>query len=122
MLRSLLEGMALESLDVVSPEIFEEMVREKTIEDWDVVILADPDLELDALPPGRYLSFGSAPPVSALDPFGEPATGILVRRSRDAHPVMRMVNLDDLYVGSLEKLVLGRGRVSRAIPRRGRRG
>ena len=108
-LRSLLQGMALESLDVISPVIFEEMARENSVEDWDVVVLADPDLDLEALPPGRYLSFGSAPPVSAMDPFGEPATGVLVRRSRDAHPVMRLVNLDDLYVGSLEKLVLGPG-------------
>ena len=108
-LRWLLDGMALESLDVVSPSTFQQMALEQSIEDWDVVILADPDLDLESLPAGRYLSFGPAPPLDSLDPFGEPAKGVLVRRTRDGHPVMRMVNLDDVYVGSMEKLVLGPG-------------
>ena len=108
-LRSLLEGMPLESLQIFTPSMFQQMVQDRELEDWDVVILADADLDVDTLPPGRYLSFGSAPPMESLDPFGEPATGVLVRRTRDGHPVMRMVNLDDLYVGSLEKLVLGTG-------------
>lgn len=108
-IRSLLEGMPLESLEIVPPPVFARMAGEQAMEDWDVVILADPDLEMDSLPPGRYLSFGSAPPVDSLDPYGDPASGVVVRRARDSHPVMRMVNLDDLFVGALEKMVLGPG-------------
>ena len=99
--------MPLESLDILTPATFEQRVTEQGNEEWDVVILADANL--DSLPPGRYLSFGQAPPLDSLDPFGDPAKGVMVRRTRDGHPVMRMVNLDDVYVGSMEKLALGPG-------------
>lgn len=108
-LRSLLEGMPLESLQVVSPSTFAAMASAGETERWDVVILTDPMPVIEELPPGRYLSFGPPPPIDGLEPFGEPERGALVRRTRDAHPVLRMVNLDDLFVGALEKIVLGAG-------------
>lgn len=108
-LRSLLEGMPLESLDVISASRFAAISEEQAEEQWDLVILADPALQMESLPPGRYLSFGTAPPIDGLRNFGEPASGVIVRRTRDTHPVFRMVNLDDLFIGRLAKVIPGSG-------------
>ena len=106
-LRSLLEGMALEELDVISAEDFRAGVEEGSLPEYDVVVLEDGDV--GALPPGRYLSFGGTPDVDGLTEFGESARGVLVRRTRDEHPVLRFVNLEDLFVGDMRKLAVGAG-------------
>lgn len=108
-LRSLLEGMPLESLEVLSGSRFAAVSEDEADDRWDLVILADPDLQLDPLPPGRYLSFGKAPSIEGLQNFGDPETGVIVRRTRDTHPILRMVNLDDLFVGRLAKVIPGTG-------------
>ena len=105
-LRSLLEGMSLETLDVVSPDLFRRGIEDGTLPAYDVVVLEDG--AVGPLPPGRYLSFAGTPEVEGLVEFGESARGGLVRRTRDEHPVLRFVNLEDLYVGEMRKLVAGR--------------
>lgn len=104
-LRSLLEGMPLERLDLLDESAFAEVAAEGGVADYDVVILHDAPIE--DLPPGRYLSFGRAPGVDGLRAFGDPAEGTLVRRTRDDHPLLRFVNLDQLYVANLHKVTVG---------------
>ncbi len=104
-LRSLLEGMPLDALDLYDEDGFRTLAAAGGVADYDVVVLHD--VEIDDLPPGRYLSFGTAPGVQGIRSFGEPAEGALVRRTRDDHPVLRFVNLDQLYVASLRKVSTG---------------
>ncbi len=106
-LRSLLEGMPLDALDLFDEQGFRELAAAGGVADYDVVVLHD--VTLEGLPPGRYLSFGSPPGVEGLRGFGDPVEGALVRRSRDDHPVLRFVNLDQLYVASLRKVTTGPG-------------
>lgn len=106
-LRSLLEGMSLEGLDVLSSEAFRAAIDDGTLPDYDVVVLEGGSV--GPLPPGRYLSFGETPEVEGLTEFGESERGVLVRRSRDEHPVLRFVNLDELFVGRMSKLTTAPG-------------
>ncbi len=106
-LRSLLEGMPLDELDLLTAEDFRTLAASGAAADYDVIVLHD--VEVDDLPPGRYLSFGTVPTVEGLRSFGEPAEGSLVRRTRDDHPVLRFVNLDQLYVARLRKITTGAG-------------
>jgi len=106
-LRSLLEGMPLDGLDLFDAAGFRELAAAGGVADYDVVVLHD--VEVEDLPPGRYLSFGTAPSIEGLRMFGEPVDGALVRRSRDDHPLLRFVNLDQLYVSRLRKVIAGAG-------------
>lgn len=106
-LRSILEGMALESLDLLTLDAYETLAASGGLDDYDVVVLDDAAVE--TLPPGRYLSFGRTPPIEGLTEFGDPAEGIVVRRSAEDHPVLRYVNLDELFVSSMRKLTTGTG-------------
>ncbi len=106
-LRSLLEGMPLDELDLYDVIGLQELAASGGVADYDVVVLHD--VQIDDLPPGRYLSFGMAPGIQGITTFGEPVDGALVRRTRDDHPLLRFVNLDQLYVASLNKVTAGVG-------------
>ena len=101
----MLRSLPLESLDLFTVEEFDRRAAETGMEGFDVVVLVDAAVE--SLPPGRYLSFGPTPPVEDLSAFGSPAKGVIVSRTMDDHPVLRYVNLDTLFVHSLQKLVAG---------------
>ena len=100
----LLKSLSLSSLDVLSPDDFMSMANTDSYDRYDLFVLVD--AALDNLPPGRYLSFGKTPPVDDLSEFGDPVEGAIVIRSKDEHPVLRYVNLDGLFVNSLNKVVL----------------
>jgi Ca-activated chloride channel family protein len=106
-LRSLLEGMPLDRLDLFDAQGFRELAAAGGVADYDVVVLHG--VAIEDPPPGRYLSFGAPPGVEGLRSFGDPVEGALVRRSRDDHPVLRFVNLDQLYVSRLKKVTTGSG-------------
>ena len=106
-LRSLLEGMSLQDFDVISAEDYRSGIADGTLPEYDVVVLENEDV--GPLPPGRYLSFGRTPEVDGLTEFGQSERGVLVRRTRDEHPVLRFVNLDELFVGEMRKFVPGPG-------------
>ncbi|MHC4794826.1 MAG: hypothetical protein ACYTDE_11070, partial [Planctomycetota bacterium] len=106
-LRSILEGMALESLDLLTLDTYDRLAESGGLDLYDVVVLDDAAGE--TLPPGRYLSFGRTPPIAGLTEFGDPAKGVVVRRSAEDHPVLRYVNLDELFVSSMRKLTTGAG-------------
>ncbi len=106
-LRSLLEGMPLDGLDLFDAAGFRELASAGGVADYDVVVLHD--VALENPPPGRYLSFGTPPDIEGVRTFGEPVDGALVRRTRDDHPLLRFVNLDQLYVSRLRKVAAGGG-------------
>lgn len=106
-LRSILEGMSLKSLDLLDLAEYERLAESGGLDDYDVVVLDDAAVK--TMPPGRYLSFGRTPPVEGLTEFGTPANGVIVRRSSEDHPILRYVNLDELYVSSMHKVTTGPG-------------
>lgn len=90
-----LEGMPLESLVVLSADRFAAIATEGGLDAYDVVVLDDHRPE--SLPPARYLSFGSTPPLPGLNDYGETDAQVVLS-IRDDHPVLRFVNLDQLFV------------------------
>ena len=101
----LLKSMPLESLELLDKASFEALAEVDGTDKFDVIVLSN--VELDSLPPGRYLSFGPTPPIEGLEEFGEPGKGGVVSRSKDDHPVLRYVNLDGLYVFNYRKISPG---------------
>ncbi len=101
--RSILEGVALQSLRQVSPDEFDALAAEPGgIDGYDVVILEN--VAPKSLPPGRYLTLGPTPPIEDLVEYGEPERSLILS-TRDDHPVMRFVNLEgQIIIGSLHKL------------------
>ncbi|MCH2161054.1 MAG: BatA and WFA domain-containing protein, partial [Phycisphaerales bacterium] len=101
----LLKSMSLEQLELIDVDTFRTMDAEGTTDQFDVVVLSN--VELESLPPGRYLSFGPTPPVDGLEEFGSMGRSGVVSRSMDEHPVLRYVNLDGLYVFEYHKIAPG---------------
>ena len=99
-LQSLLEGMPLSSLDLLSPEAYLAAI-DSSVERWDVVVMVGWSPE--SLIPGRYLIFGSSSGLPELITFGE-AEKAFVRSARDEHPVFRFVTLDDLFIWKMPKV------------------
>ena len=101
----LLRSMSLERLELLDVATFLEMAEQGETDQFDVVVLSN--VQLDSLPPGRYLSFGPTPPIEGLEEFGSMGRGGVVSRSRDEHPILRYVNLDVLYVFNYHKIAPG---------------
>lgn len=93
-------------------------LRALSLQEWDDAVTADPGLPdtfdaivLDMAVParmdrGRYLTFGIAPRVEGFEPYGTKES-VVVRSTRDAHPLLRFVSLDDLWIGSMVALAPG---------------
>lgn len=64
---------------------------------FDVVVATAAALP-KAIPPGRYLVLGVPEGIEGLNPYGA-KKGLAVRSQRSEHPLLRSVNLDDLFVG-----------------------
>ncbi len=77
----------------------------KAAEQYDVVVAAAGALP-DALPAGRYLVFGVPKGVSGLNPFATKEK-LGVRTERREHPLLRAVNLDDLFVARATAIAPG---------------
>jgi hypothetical protein len=102
-LQSLLEGMPLASLELLSPESYLSAI-ETTSDQWDVIVMVNWTPE--SFGPGRYLIFGSVQGLPELIPFGE-AQKSFVRSARDEHPIFRFVTLDDLFIWKMPKVQPG---------------
>jgi len=61
------------------------------------VIVAAPTALPDPLPPGRYLLLGVPISIEGLNPYGSKEK-LSVRSQRSEHPLLRAVNLDDLFI------------------------
>ncbi|MBT8486196.1 MAG: VWA domain-containing protein [Phycisphaerales bacterium] len=113
--RSALEGMPLARLELLTSAQFQTRATQGTVDQYDVVVLDVGATPPDPLPPGRYLSFGATPPVPGLNDFGVGERQVVLN-TRDEHPVLRFVRLDDLFIdrcrllqpeGSVDVLVEG---------------
>ncbi|MCH7545050.1 MAG: BatA and WFA domain-containing protein [Planctomycetes bacterium] len=99
LIRTVLEGMALESIELLRPVRFDRFAEEGSLEQYDVVVLDN--YRTETLPPGRYLIFGETPPLEGLNPYGEGKDQIVLN-SKDEHPILRFVTLDYLYISKLK--------------------
>jgi hypothetical protein len=90
-----LEGMQFERLEILSPARFEQKATAGELEPYDVVVIDS--YEPQAMPPGRYLSFGPTPPVQGLSDFGEGEQQIVLS-AKDDHPAMRFVTYDSIVI------------------------
>ena len=90
-----LEGIKLERLETLSPAELQELAATGTIDPYDVVVLAD--IEVERLPRGRYLTFGKPPPFDGLNPFGDGKEQIALDARTD-HPALRFVQFDSLFI------------------------
>ena len=64
-LRSAMEGMALERLEILSADRFDMLAEEGRLDAFDVIVLDNhrPHARIVELPAGRYLTFGATPPL-----------------------------------------------------------
>jgi len=105
-IRSALEGLAPAELRIFS------------IAEWDAALEQDPMLAdrfdavvMDGAVParlerGRVLTFGVVPPLAGFEPYGT-KDAVVVRSTRDEHPLLRYVNLDGLWIGSMVAVAAG---------------
>jgi len=96
--RTLLEGLPIERFASRPVSEFDDLVAKGELGAWDVIVLdgAAPK----ALPSGRYLALGAAPPVEGLAPYGT-HRGVYARIVRDEHPLFRSASLDELFVSQM---------------------
>ncbi|MAJ46394.1 MAG: hypothetical protein CBC35_03650 [Planctomycetes bacterium TMED75] len=102
LLQSLLEGMPLESLDVMTPAVYSTLIDSEQGA-WDVVLFDGWTPEV--LPRGQFLVFGSLEGISELAPFGA-AERAFIRSAKDEHPIFRYVTLDDLFIWKMPKVTV----------------
>ncbi len=103
MLRTVLEGMPLAELKVVSAELLNQKLQSGETSNFDVIVTRD--VKLSALPQGAFLIFGQPPPIPAFDTYvsGEPQVMLV---AREEHPVMRFVRYEEIIVTEGYEVVL----------------
>ncbi len=92
--RDVMTALPVEKLETLTAEEF--VARGAKNEQFDVVVAAAGALPAQ-LPPGRYLIFGVPASIEGLNPFAS-KDRLSVRSQRSEHPLLRAVNLDDLFV------------------------
>ena len=103
-LRTVLEGMPLAELRQVSEATLQEMIASGEVSNFDVVVTRD--VQLSELKHGRYLMFGSPPPVDAFATFVK-SDGQIMLVAKEEHPVMRFVRFEDIVVTGGYHVVAG---------------
>jgi hypothetical protein len=105
-IRSALDGLAPAEL------------RAFSLAEWEAALAEDPTLAerfdavvMDGAVPaqlgrGRFLTFGVVPPLAGFEPYGT-KDAVVVRSTRDEHPLLRYVNLDGLWIGSMVAVAAG---------------
>ena len=101
-IQSLLEGMPLESLDVLDPSAYESLSESDSLP-WDVVVFDGWTPEV--FPRGQFLVLGSVAGIDELSQF-DSTERVFIRSSEDEHPIFRFVNLDDLFIWKMPKVVV----------------
>ncbi len=102
-----LRACSLEKLDPCTPAGFDSMdhARFEVTQPYDIVVLDNHSPE--NLPRGRYLIFGRPPAGLGVPVTGKTENEVVVDW-RSQHPVLRHVNLDNLFVGTAHKMELPR--------------
>jgi hypothetical protein len=95
LVRRILEGLALERLEVMTPDAYEAALADRGPGAWDVLVF---DAVAPAsMPPVPSLFLGRVPPSESLQAYGT-GEGQVVLNSMDEHPLLRYVDLDSLYI------------------------
>ncbi|MDP7005435.1 MAG: VWA domain-containing protein [Phycisphaerales bacterium] len=95
LVRTVLEGMPLAALRVVSPEVLQSMIDSGESSSYDVVVTRD--VPLKQINHGRYLIFGEPPPIEEFSTFVE-GGGQVMLVAKEEHPVMRFVRYEEIIV------------------------
>ena len=95
LIRTVLEGLPLERIEILSAAQYERALEEGGLDRYDVIVFDN--FETDQLAPGRYLTFGPTPPLEGLNEFGSDESQVVIN-AREDHPALRFVQLDRLYV------------------------
>ena len=94
-IRTVLEGMPLAELRQVSEQRLLSMIASGEASNFDVIVARN--VNFDELKQGRYLLFGSPPPIDAFANFVE-GEGQVMLVAKEDHPVMRFVRFEDIVV------------------------
>jgi hypothetical protein len=97
LIRTVMEGMALERLDVLTESQYERRAERRELDGYDVIIFDSYAPPAELMPPGRYLVYGVTPPLAELNEFGQSEAQIVINWDT-GHPALRFVNLDSLYI------------------------
>lgn len=94
-IRTVLEGMPLATLQQVSEQTLHSMIASGEASTFDVIVARN--VKFDELKQGRYLLFGSPPPIDAFANYVE-GQGQVMLVAKEDHPVMRFVRFEDIVV------------------------
>ena len=94
-IRTVLEGMPLAELRQVSEQTLLSMIASGEASNFDVIVARN--VNFDELKQGRYLLFGSPPPIDAFANFVE-GEGQVMLVAKEDHPVMRFVRFEEIVV------------------------
>jgi len=94
-IQTVLEGMHLAELSVVSGSTLNQMLTDGSTTSFDVVVARD--VQLASVPRGAYLLFGQPPPIPAFDTHVDGEAQVMLV-ARDEHPVMRFVRYEEIVV------------------------
>lgn len=93
--QTVLGGMPLAELKVVSGSTLNEMLANGHADAFDVIVVRD--VLLSTLPRGAYLIFGKPPPITSFDTYVEGEAQVMLV-AREEHPVMRFVRYEEIVV------------------------
>jgi hypothetical protein len=103
LVKTVLEGMPLAKLQVVAPSTLQTMVATQETSSFDVVVTRD--VQLEKLPQGNYLLFGSPPPMDAFSTFVEGEAQVMLV-AKENHPVMRFVRFENIVIAKGFEIVV----------------
>ncbi|MDG1898440.1 MAG: VWA domain-containing protein [Phycisphaerales bacterium] len=95
LVRRIMEGLSLQRLEVMTPEVYESRIDSAELGDLDVLIFDA--VAPAAMPPVPSIFLGRTPPTDRLRAYGE-AEGQVVLGGGGDHPVLRYVDVDPIYV------------------------
>ena len=104
--RGVLDALPLASLEAMSVEAWNALVaKDPTTPDrFDAIVL---DAAVPAIAErGHYLSFGVPPPIGGLAPYATKPNAV-VRSVQDGHALLQFVNLDELFLSSMNAVAAG---------------
>ena len=101
-IQTVLEGMPLEKLEVVSPQVIAGMIESGESSQFDVIVTRD--VTLDLMPQGRYLSFGPPPKLKVFSSFVDGKAQVMLV-AKEEHPAMRFVRFEDIVVSKGYEIV-----------------
>ena len=105
-MRSILEGMSLKSLESFSLSEWNDRLKKDPMapDSFDVIVLDD--AMPDDLARGRYLIFHATPINAGISPYGT-KNNATAQSIRDEHPLLQYVNLNDIFVSSMTAVAAG---------------